>query len=71
MNASEAQELADALTAGAPDWGYTPLGVKRNSNDAHQWLVLYEAGKADGTRFDGPVVVIVDERDGRARFQRT
>lgn len=68
MNASEAQELADALTAGASDWVYTSLGMKRNPNDAHQWLVLYEAGKADGARFDGPVVVLVDERDGRARF---
>jgi hypothetical protein len=68
MNASEAQRLADEFVAHSRVWVYKALGVKKAQGQPNQWVALYDVSTNAGEKFDGPVVVLIDEHDGVVRF---
>jgi len=68
MTETEASQLADSFLLKELGRPLKLVGVKTSDKRPFEWTVLYETTNGAGKVFDGPTVVIVDERDRSTKF---
>jgi len=68
MNEAEATQLANSFLQQTLGRKLKLIGVRKPKGLQPEWAVLYETTNSEGKLFDGPTVVIVDERDRSAKF---
>lgn len=69
MKDSQARKIAeDFIATQNSKFRYEFIGVVRSSRRPTEANVNFDASGPDGQKFDGPVVVIVDETNATAKF---
>ena len=70
MTEQEAREAAESFIATREMRSFTAhvAEVRRRTSNAREWVVVFDVKDSDGARLDGPLVVIVDDASGHARF---
>jgi hypothetical protein len=68
MTEEKAKQLADSFLMKEIGRPLKLMGVKTSDKHPFEWTVLYETSNSAGTIFDGPTIVIVDERDQSVKF---
>jgi len=70
MTKDEAREAAERLLRDANWTEFTAkfVGIKVSSRDPNMYGVVFDVYAPEGHVVDGPVVIVVDQRTGEARF---
>lgn len=70
IDQNRAQRIAGEFIAqqGAQGFSYSFANINMHERFPEQWNVIFDVFSAVGTLIDGPVVVVVDARNGEARF---
>lgn len=69
MNADEATDVARHFVARELKAELRlDSGARKHPRMADEWVVLFDRSRGDGSVFDGPLIVLVNDKSGDARF---
>ncbi|WP_163865165.1 hypothetical protein [Myxococcus eversor] len=69
MNADEATDVARRFVAHElKEELRLASGARKHPRMADEWVALFEGSRGDGPVFDGPLMVLVNDKTGGARF---
>jgi len=72
MTESEVQRAAELLIASHDMRGFKLVfaEARRRPSNSREWAAVFDIFTADGALVDGPMIIVVDDATGIARFTR-